>query len=75
MAWYNDGDGWRDESTEGPYIDTLKTQYNGPWEIFRSVRATEPGYRLKNTETGFEVTMPTVAAAKQYVKENPDVRN
>jgi hypothetical protein len=36
MTWFDDGDGWRDDSTEGP-IDTLKVHFasNGALEIVR----------------------------------------
>lgn len=26
MAWFDDGDGWRNEDSEGPYCTTLRTK-------------------------------------------------
>ena len=61
--WMDDGDGWRDESTEGPY-DTLKTHMNTGYQIF-SVRGgvytlTRPGYPFRKNFT-------SIKKAKAYV--------
>jgi hypothetical protein len=39
MTWFNDGDGWRDESNEGPY-DYLATYLDahGELQIYRGMR-------------------------------------
>jgi hypothetical protein len=67
MAWHMLEDGWRDESSEGPYTETLQTK--GPWTI---VRLTTPHRRnnqflLKNSETKFEQEFNTVEEAKGFV--------
>lgn len=68
--WSFDGDGWRDESTEGPYIGDLKTFYFAKQQAeFIIVRLyNEIGFKLKKKVKNQIVLIgefETIAIAKQ----------
>lgn len=76
MTWFDDGDGWRDDSTEGP-IDTLKTHFasGGRLTISRSLpwNRTDHSYRIKwdCEEIGRQDSIAMAKAwANQWWKEN-----
>lgn len=67
MEVFDEGNGWRNEDTEGPYIDTLRRKAD--WTI---VRVTDP-YRVDSfftvEEYGIKMaTFRTIDAAKEYVE-------
>jgi hypothetical protein len=68
VTWFDDGNGWRDESTEGPY-DTLVTKY--PWSIFRGLPWERESdlFLLTNEETGEKLTFPSIESAKAHADE------
>jgi hypothetical protein len=72
MTWLNDGDGWRDESSEGPY-DTLKTYLPavGELQVFRGYE--DETYRI-TYDGKFVAREESVALAKlkaeQWYREN-----
>lgn len=68
--WTFDRDGWRDESTEGPYIGDLKTFYFAKQQAeFIIVRLyNEINFKLKRKDKNQIVLIDefkTIAAAKQ----------
>jgi hypothetical protein len=80
MTWFLDGDGWRDDSTEGPY-DTLKIHLGakGELQIYRGYH--DEKYRVTYDYCG-DIMQDTVlignedsvalakAKAEQWYKEN-----
>lgn len=78
MTWFDDGDGWRDDSTEGP-IDTLKVHYasGGDLIIVRSLwhhrESGDDSYRIKyrGREIGKQESVALAKAwAEQWWQEN-----
>jgi len=69
MAWIPLKDGWLDESSEGPYTETLQTK--GDWSILRlySTDRVSNDYLLRNTKTGLRHPFKSIEEAKQFVKE------
>ena len=69
MAWFMLGDGWRDESTEGPYTDTLQTK--GGWEICRLTppHRSSDKFTLTNQRLKVNRKFDTIEAAKAFVDE------
>jgi hypothetical protein len=66
MSWIMLKDGWRDESSEGPYTETLQTK--GNWAIIRLLG--DKKFTLKDTSHTVElVDFDTVEAAKAHVAE------
>ena len=63
MAWIMLEDGWRDESSEGPYTETLQTK--GRWTIVRL--HGEKRFALKNCDV--EYALDTVEICKQRAKQ------
>lgn len=68
MTWFMLKDGWRDESSEGPYTDTLQTKDG--WEICRltSPHRESDKYTLRNHSLGIREEFDTVEAAKAFVE-------
>lgn len=64
---YMEKDGWRNEDTEGPYVDTLRTLHikGNYWEIYRYINADMFSLSKNNT---FINRFATVEEAKKYVK-------
>lgn len=76
MTWFDDGDGWRDDSDEGP-IDTLKVHRasGGDIEIVRYLpwRGMSDDYiiKYKGQEIGRQESVALAKAwAEQWWKEN-----
>lgn len=69
MTLFMLNDGWRDESTEGPYTETLQTL--GNWQIFRGhlPRRTGDKYRLKYWGTNLSGEFDTIEEAKKFVAD------
>jgi hypothetical protein len=78
MTWFDDGDGWRDESTEGPY-DTLKTmsihngtKWAGQWTIFslkgHKFELTWKDYLDKTKD--LKKSFKSIEEAKKYVSNH-----
>jgi hypothetical protein len=66
MSWIMLKDGWRDESSEGPYTETLQTK--GNWAIIRLLG--DKKFTLKDTSHTVEaIDFDTVEAAKAHVTE------
>jgi len=65
--WIDLKDGWRDESTEGPYTETLQTKEG--WSISRGypLYRDDAMFRLSNRYHNIEKKFMTVDDAKQYV--------
>lgn len=67
---YDEGDGWRNEDSEGPYIDALRTKW--PWSIFRatSTHRADDLYVLSCDSMRFPAkkSFNSIAEAKDYVK-------
>lgn len=72
MAWHMLKDGWRDESSEGPYTETLQTK--GDWQICRLVG--EAKFTLRNDPLGVKMEFSSVELAKKHVAdlEKPKVQ-
>lgn len=72
MAWHMLKDGWRDESSEGPYTETLQTK--GDWQICRLVG--EVKFTLRNDPLGVKMEFSSVELAKKHVAdlEKPNVQ-
>lgn len=72
MTWFDDGDGWRDDSNEGPY-DTLKVHMRaeGELQIFRGYgdRKYRVSYNHKEISKEDSVALAK-AKAEQWYKEN-----
>lgn len=66
MTWVQLSNGWRDESTEGPYIDTLQTK--GVWSIMRE-RSSDM-FQARNSETGGKFYYKTLEEAKRAVDDS-----
>jgi len=66
MTWIALKNGWRDESTEGPYTEYLQTK--GKWEVSRLY----PGHRsndlftLRNRRSGKEREFKSIEEAKAF---------
>lgn len=66
MTFYCLEDGWRDESSEGPYTETLHT--SGSWRIVRLFGETDFSlYR----ESVFISNFSAISEAKDYVAKEP----
>ena len=64
-------DGWRDESSEGPYIDTLQTKYdwknNIVWSVVRGINETM--FRVKKKHDEFTEEFSSLDSAKKFVDQ------
>ena len=76
MTWFDDGDGWRDDSDEGP-IDTLKIHFasGGRLTIVRSLpwRRISDDYVIEwdSREIGRQKSVALAKAwAEQWYREN-----
>lgn len=67
MTWIQLKDGWTDESSEGPYTETLQTK--GPWKIVRLYphHRENDSYKLYHSDFTLDYKFRTIEAAKAYV--------
>jgi hypothetical protein len=67
--WIHLKDGWRDESDEGPYTETLQTKDD--WTICRLISRHRDSemYELENRKIRYKGEFDTIEDAKKYVRE------
>ena len=74
MTWFMLNDGWRDESTEGPYTETLQT-FGG----LTTLRLYRPycrhGFYELSHCSGFKKKFRTVQNAKRFVAKLAEKRS
>jgi len=70
--WVHLADGWRDESSEGPYTETLQTK--GDWQIVRIFKVHGFGLEDKKYDLIYKGSkagsFDSIEGAKKYVKEH-----
>ena len=67
--WIELPDGWRDESSEGPYTEVLQTKRDSKgrvWTIFKLYDSSEVYVTF---DDAFRKKMPDLTIAKQYVEQ------
>lgn len=72
MTWFLDGDGWRDDSTEGPY-DTLKIHLGavGELQIYRGFEDEKYQVSYNHEEISWEDSVAMAKAkAEEWYREN-----
>jgi len=73
--WITLKDGWRDESTEGSYTETLQTKEGWSLSRLRLPYRSTNDFTLSNADIGlFDYQFDTLEEAKQFVKDYRDTR-
>jgi len=67
--WIELSDGWRDESSEGPYTEILQTKRDSRGIIWTIFKLYDSSAVYVTFDDGFKKKMPDLTVAKQYVEQ------